>query len=39
MLSSDKGSSNWVTALPLTEHGFCLRKGAFRDVLCLQYNW
>ena len=39
MLSSEKGSSNWVTVLPLTEHDFCLHKGAFRDVSCLQYNW
>ena len=39
MLSSEKDSSNWVTALPLTEHGFCLHKGTFHDSLCLQYNW
>ena len=35
MLSSEKGSSSWVAALPLSDHGFCLHKGAFRDALCL----
>ena len=28
-----------MTALPLTDYGFCLHKGAFRDALCLQYGW
>ena len=39
MLSSEKGSSSWVAALPLSDHGFCLQKGAFRDALCLRYGW
>ena len=39
MLSSEKGSSSWVTALPLTYHGFCLHKVAFCDALCLRYGW
>ena len=39
MLSSEKGSSSWVAAVPLSDHGFCLHKGAFRDALCLQYGW
>ena len=38
-LASEKGASNWLTALPIAEHGFCLHKGAFRDALCLRYNW
>ena len=40
MLFSEKGSSSWLTstALPLTEHGFCLYKSAFRDALCLRYG-
>ena len=39
LLSSKSGSSSWLTALPLTEHGFVLHKGAFRDALCLRYGW
>ena len=38
-LASEKGASSWLTALPITEHGFALHKGAFRDALCLRYNW
>jgi len=38
-LISDKGASNWLTALPLERHGFVLHKGAFRDALCLRYGW
>ena len=38
-LASEKGASSWLTALPIAEHGFCLHKGAFRDALCLRYNW
>ena len=37
--ASEKGSSSWVTALPIADHGFTLHKGAFRDALCLWYNW
>ena len=37
--ASEKGSSSWVTALPIADHGFTLHKGAFRDALCLRYNW
>ncbi len=28
-LAKEKGSSTWLTALPLVEHGFALHKGAF----------
>jgi len=38
MLSSEKGSSSWLTALPILEYGFCLHKDAFHDSLCLQYG-
>ena len=37
--ASEKGSSSWVTALPIADHGFTLHKGPFRDALCLRYNW
>lgn len=38
-VSSEKGASSWLSALPMTEHGFALHKGAFRDALCLRYGW
>ena len=36
---SDKGASHWPTVLPMTSHGFSLPKAAFRDALCMRYNW
>ena len=38
-LSKEKGSSSWLSVLRLEEHGFCLRKGEFRDTLSLRYGW
>lgn len=38
-LASERGSSSWLTALPIEEHGFCLHKGAFVDALALRYGW
>ena len=38
-VSKEKGASSWLSALPITEHGFALHKGAFRDALCLRYGW
>ena len=38
-LTSQKGASSWLIALPLSEHGFFLNKGEFRDEICLRYNW
>jgi hypothetical protein len=49
-LSKEKGASNWLTVLPIVEHGFCLvlrimehgfclHKGDFRNALCLRYGW
>ena len=35
----DKGASHWLTVLPVTSHGFSLPKSAFRDALCMRYNW
>lgn len=31
--------SNWLTALPITEYGFFLHKGDFKDAICLSYGW
>ena len=36
---SEKGASSWLSALPISEHGFALHRGAFRDALCLRYGW
>ncbi len=38
-LASEKGASSWLTSLPLSEFGFTLHKGAFRDALALRYGW
>lgn len=38
-LAQDKGSSIWLTTLPLEEHGFFLIKSEFRDALSLRYGW
>ena len=38
-VSTEKGASSWLIALPIAEHGFALHKGAFRDALCLRYGW
>ena len=35
----EKGSSSWLSALPIADHGFHLNKGEFRDALCLKYDW
>ena len=36
--SLEKGASNWLTTLPIKEHGFYLEKRAFWDTLYLRYN-
>lgn len=38
-LLNEKGSSSWLTVLPLKEHRFDLNKSEFRDALCLRYDW
>ena len=38
-LASEKGSSMWLTSLPLKEKGFNLNKREFRDGLSLPYDW
>ena len=37
-LASDKGSSSWLTALPLQDFGFTLNKQQFADEIALKYN-
>ena len=38
-LGREKGSSAWLSVLPLEDHNFYLHKGEFRDALCLRYGW
>ena len=38
-LAEQKGSSSWLSTLPVEENGFALHDGAFRDALTLRYGW
>ena len=38
-LATEKGSSNWLTAIPLKELGYNLNKKEFGDAIKLLYNW
>ena len=38
-LAQDKGSSSWLTTLPLEKYGFYLSKSDFKDALSLRYGW
>ena len=38
-LAQEKGSSIWLTTLPIEEYGFSLHKSAFLDAIALRYNW
>ena len=39
LAAQEKGSSSWLSALPLKEYGLTLRKRAFQDALALRYGW
>jgi len=38
-LAAEKGSSAWLTFLPLQDLGFNLNKRQFRDAVKLRYDW
>ena len=38
-LAEQKGSSSWLSTLPVEANGFALHKGVFRDALALRYGW
>ena len=38
-LASEKGSSSWLTTLPLEEYGFTLNKQEFYDAISLRYGF
>ena len=37
--AQEKGTSAWLTAVPLERHDFALHKGEFRDAIALRYGW
>ena len=38
-LATEKGASNWLTAMPMKDAGFDLNKREFRDAISLRYDW
>ena len=38
-LHGHRSQSSWLSVPPITDHGFHLHKGAFRDALCLRCGW
>ena len=38
-IPNEKNVSSWLTALPISDHGFNLHKRAFWVALCLCYGW
>ena len=38
-LSTEKGSSSWLTVIPLKELGYNLNKKKFGDAIKRLYNW
>ena len=38
-LATEKGSSNWLTVIPLKELDYNLNKKEFRDAIKLWYDW
>ena len=36
--AQEKGASNWLSTLPLSDHGFTLNKGEFRDAVAIRYS-
>ena len=38
-LATEKGTSNWLTVIPLKELDYNLNKKEFRDAIKLRYDW
>ena len=38
-LAKERGSSSWLSVLPLDDQDILVHKGDFRDALCLHYGW
>ena len=39
VVTQEKGSSSWLSALPIEQQGFSLSKGQFWDAISLRYGW
>ena len=39
VVAQEKGSSSWLSALPIEQQGFSLSKGQFWDAISLRYGW
>ena len=37
--AQEKGTSSWLSVVPIKDLGFALHKRAFRDALALRYGW
>ena len=37
--AKEKGTSSWLSVVPIKELGFALHKRAFRDAIALRYGW
>ena len=37
--AQEKGSSSWLSSLPIKKLGYTLNKQEFRDAVCLRYGW
>ena len=37
--AQEKGTSSWLSAVPIERLGFVLHKGEFRDAIALRYSW
>ena len=38
-LASEKGSSSWLTVIPIKDQGYDLNKREFKDAIKMRYNW
>ena len=39
VLAPEKGSSNWLTVIPLKQLDYNLNRKEFRDAIKLRYDW
>ena len=39
LAAQERGTSSWLTALPIAQHGFPLTRADFRDAIALRYGW
>ena len=39
LAAQERGTSSWLTALPIAKHGFSLTRADFHDASALRYGW